>query len=527
MKHKNFLTGTKLGPSRRSFYLGMSAALLLGGCDPSYTYHSLTGTRAKEDVPGMRRTPVLNKRSHSAPAAASPEEGGLPPSSENTPYDQYDANGNEVSANTGSEDSNFFTRLFSSDKQEVKAPQYARKPLPGNPYSPITSAAAPVVGAQVKDIEKAPEPLEPAALEAASLPATENGASASTPVNETAANEPASEQKQGGFFDRIATFFDGGSKQDEQQQAESSQPAREVAKEAVKEPEASTVPDVKVVKEVPGYNAGEADSGSDKESLLGSISSHFVSDSKENEEKTTYPKLSSVPATPTEFDTVKQEHQNNVSELKADHGVALQDKESLDREVSGLPPESNALPVAQPELAMPAPPAAPASEEKLPAPDSLAKAPEEKSIFSHFTFSDTAQPSVPAEPVKEAAVEEQPAPQPQEEVKQSQPLFEPAGKLLGDASVKESEAEGQQAVKHEEHKEEAAAPQPVFSLKESGMEEQPAPQPQEEAKQSQPVFEPAEKLLEDTADLPSPEIIKSMRPSRYEARRKQAQNSDY
>lgn len=538
IKNKDLLTEIKPVPSRRCFYLGMSAVLLLGGCDPSYTYHSLTGTREKQETPGMRRTPVLNKRPHSSPSAASPAEASTQPSAEVTPYDQYDANGNEVSTAGAQESGNFFTHLFGlDDKPAAKDPaQYARKPLPGNPYSPLTSVAAPVVDAQVKDIAT-PEPLAApdaqAANEPASEPVSEPAADSNTSAS-AAADEAAPSEKQEGFFERIASFFDSGSKQGEQQQGDTSQPSGEVAKETVEVPEASTVPDVKVVKEVPGY-AGEADSGSDKESLLGSISSHFVSDSKENQSKATYPQLSSIPATPTEFDSVKQEQQQNLNELKSEHGAALQDKEALDREVSGLPPEEAGLApqpsprpdLAQPDLAMPVAPSAPASGENLPASDSLAKAPEEKSIFSHFTFSDHVEPSVPAAPAKEAAVEEHPAAaQPQEEAKQPQPSFEPASKLFeANTSSKGDSVEEPPAAKQEE---EAINPAPVFTTKEANIEEQPsAAQPQEEAGQSQPVFEPAEKLLEDTASLPSPEIIKSMRPSRYEVRRKQAQNSDY
>ncbi len=318
MKDKLLLTKANITLSR-SLYVSVSAIMLLSGCAASTNlWESINGEREVDYEGGGHRRPVLNPRNA---AAVSPNK--MPPMvtsvtpqktevAIDNPYDQYGASiqqqadisvdkSSAVHDADKSEDGNFFTRLFTYDEpapEPVKpviqettvVPQYVapvRKQIIGNPYIP--RGAAPVVEPQVKNIASEPKPQ---------------------PVNVVAKSEPVKST------------------------------APEIAKSvnsSVNTP-VNTVEPVKVNASDSSAQAPEAKPA--EETLLGSIGSklNFFGSGEKKEASEPYPQISSVPEKPAEFEAVKNSQQQNLDELKSDHGAAQQEKISLDREVSGAVP---------------------------------------------------------------------------------------------------------------------------------------------------------------------------------------------
>lgn len=318
-KNKKFLTKIVLAAPRGSLYVGVSAALLLSGCSASNLWSNATSSGSSQHVDGVRRTPALNNARASSEAAkmASPKLPKSPPmpikapesvaATISTPYDQYDAAGGEISAPvpsaTASEgNGDFFSRLLglagASAKQPVpkESPLYMkRKLLPGNPYLPEGTLLVPFSDEKTKEvIETVKEPAKESMGEAVkeNVPMTEiSPAIDPVPIVESIpASEPA--------------------------------------------------PIVESIKEVADKDIVNA---SPDETLLGRITSKLsIFDADKGVVSAPYPEISSVPPKPEEFEAVKRSQQQIFNELQAEHDAALEEKKSLDLEVSGALPEEKA-----------------------------------------------------------------------------------------------------------------------------------------------------------------------------------------
>ncbi len=319
---------------QKTIYLGSLTALLLAGCNQSTSWEQLTGERPEQKIDGPRRTPLLNQsgamrptpelKNSSAvqiPAPAFSKDTGKPAMS---PYDMYDANGNEVSKL--SQEAPIVTnknalpnpqpymvqpdisnKLPEPKEEKIELIKPERKPLAGNPYAPentITSeknTPAPVVDVkpeikpEVKVEEKIADLPKPQLVtqepQTTDMPAVKIEELKETPKIETATApktdslpEPQSTKENGDLFDRISSYFSSDSSTStESQQAE-------------------------------------------------------------------YPKISSVPPKPEEFDAVKREKQQNMDELKSEHSAAQQEKENLEQEVSGTEPVKPLLPPTEKKI---------------------------------------------------------------------------------------------------------------------------------------------------------------------------------
>ncbi len=522
MKNKQFSDKNHL-TTRTSLYVGGIAALLLTGCSAvSENWENFTGTRAQQVVSGSRRIPTLNphrampskieqpQNTENAarveavdtnnirqPEPVRMQQPASPPSDDN-PFDKYDANGNEISSDktdsTTNKNSNFFTDLtgidFSSSKPVTpKEPLPAsnnepvfRKPLAGNPYSPEGTAVAPLITAPANNSAKESELYKESEPEKRS------------------SVEPQKEN----FFDRIGSYFSDEKKLD-----------------------------------------------------------NATSDFNNMPATSERPEISSVPPKPTEFDVIKNEKQQNFDDLKLERTIATQEKESLEREVSGMTPEKSVNSLTPPSIApivveekktdlkqpdltqkiMSLP--EPKSEEPLPETNlgkTTTSITEEKPAF--FQNSSTMENKPSSEPttvVYSTPFPEKPTPEqiPADEQKSS--YFDRIMKSLDSDSTVQSDA------KPEPKKEETIketnviefAPKPIISetITENNFKNDvvtPVKESDDKIStsadsdnKSDPYsnFQPASKVIGDTSALPSPDIIKTMRPSRYESLRQQSNSN--
>lgn len=609
-KDKLFLTKSNLAVSRSNIYLGVSAVLLLGGCSTVSSVSSsvtsgvtgvFSGERAGQYADGPRRAPAFNSRPTAAPAS-SPSAAKMPPmvtfvspqkseSPINSPYDQFDANGNEVSVSTEKasapensapeNNGNFFSRLVGSNESSSveSAPKEStakntvldtgRKQLLGNPYSPKPLLNMPSLEPQIKELE---------------------------PQIKEVAKEPEFE-----VINKVETVPEIVN-------------TPVVKSTNIVEP-TNPINVVEPVKESANENVVQESS---EETLLGRIGSKLnIFDSNENDksQEEAYPEISSVPPKPEEFDAIKRDQQQNFNELKLDHVVAQQEKQSLDHEVSGSEPALVVVPSVQPVVApvveeKPSPfgnkikslseqPAPEKIVAPLPFPEpegsvkeniqpivmeekpaivkgkrysfddvmeSLSEKPSSEQIVAPLPFptpegnvaKDNIQPTVMEE--QPAIVEEQPnffervfmtpkeqeasekvvaplpVPAPEENIKDSNP---PVPAIV--PAIVEEEPNFFERVfmtpKEQEASEKVEAPLPVTSLEEVKVEAPSAKTVEDKAVEDKAVEDKASELkpqleqssesTDSTAPLPSPDIIKTMRPSRYEGRRNSTQNSAY
>lgn len=528
LKDDNLLTTSSLAISRRGVYLGVSMVLLLTGCSmPSFS-NIFSDERDEQRVDGGRRAPAYNNHSMNSqtPAAtiiAAEAKTKLPPmvttvspqkveTSLDSPYDKYDASGNEVEVqDTGVQDANaaqpenkqeekkwFFSNWFGSDEethketadavesavpmQKVDLPSVARKPFLGNPYTPrppsgnqapsVTPLLAvdPKAEPQVKDDSREPritfvdnsQPEKPAASvpEPVSSPVADN---ANINFNTVSNAEP------------------------EQKYISNAEPEQKY-------------------NSMPGLYAesppsAEAASTGD-ETLLGRIGSKLdvfeLSDRGPDKTPADYPEVSSVPQRPAEFDAIKREQQQNLDELKQDHGISQKGRELLEREA------------ATSDLRAPSVAQQPAAE----------SAPEKKV--------EQPVPAAPSSASGNSNVEDNNASETVEATSDEQPDF--FDRLLARMNISKTDTNHDEIkpvddfVSKQAESPSSSGSVPVSSLNEVNIEAKPENNNSEYSNATtaanvaqDPSFQPAENIT--GAALPSPDIIKTMRPSRYETRR--------
>jgi|GEM_PF-4646259 len=139
--------------NNKKFYFGMLTLSLLTACSGNSMMEKISGERSPQAVKGARHAPELNAKLKSAPSLSEPVPAAAAAAA--SPYDNYDASGNfanKASKNAPAESpktGNFFTRLIDGDdaaKPEENGAE-TRKPFAGSPYSPETSATAPIPAA--------------------------------------------------------------------------------------------------------------------------------------------------------------------------------------------------------------------------------------------------------------------------------------------------------------------------------------------------------------------------------------------
>ncbi len=538
MKNKLFLTKANLSLPRSNFYLGMSAVLLLGGCETvsnvssnvtssfsSIVGESVSGDRTGTYSDGPRRAPMLNNtRSLANQPKIPPMVTNIKSSKSNSeidsPYDKYDADGSEV---VGADSGNFFTNWMGTGESAPKQQHVVknqethgvRKQLIGNPYAPRTSLTPPLLDMQTKEVVK---------------------------------------EKEVDFINKPA--------------------------EGVKVPALALESIVEPVKEstkaVISENADEKIPESSDDGLLGRISSSLnifdfnKSDTRTDASEAPYPEISSVPVTPEEFDAIKREKEQNFNELQSEHSVAQHEKEAVEREVSGSVKEVAPTPAPAPILApIPSPhtsyqspagnkgksaafddvmkslleePSAEKMAEPLPEPvaqelvlekndEKSASAEDEEPNFFERLFSSPDESSTEKQPATEPASKSLPEAVPEKETKQEN----------SKSSVVDEEPnfferlfyspdEQPTAGKVESPKSEFNVP--ITSLDEVKVEAKSAKTTEykavySESSETKPQLETLSEQNAETTSLPSPDIIKTMRPSRYEERRNSINNSAY
>ncbi len=596
VKNELLITKKSQNNKHKNLYLALSVALMLGGCETTTSMmNNITGERSSGHSSGSRRVPALNNgRVAPAPVRTQPEAGSVAPAprveqkpatrtAADSPYDQYDENGNEVAAaDDSSGGSDFFSDWFGFGKPSPQQPDVkqsgshiARKPLPGNPAlakniskgqvaqpaakpliehsefnvntvepaveQPVAQEApkehvlelpvaketpkAPVVETPVvQESPKAPVVETPVVQETPKAPVVETpvvqetskAPVVETPVVQETPRAPALESTEVGVA--VEPAF-------EQQSL-----AKEVAEEAGKEQQPVQQP-------VQQAESENVDKTQPKETLLGRIGSklNIFDSKKKSEPQQAYPEISSVPPKPEEFEAIKQDKQQNFNNLQFDTHVAEQEKQSLDSEVSGVPVPPVAATVEPPVVSKPAVSTA------------ISDSSDKVSPPLPVQGQDLSEKPVAVEEAPKAPVAETPAvetPVVQESPKApavETPVVQETPPVA--ASVGENE-QVSPAVIADTNK---ASPLPVSSLQEVDVKTSPmqpamdnSPAPVQSAVE-QPVAEqsdegqadngssgsqPASKLL-GAESLPSPDIIKTMRPSRYDIRKKQAQNYDY
>lgn len=559
-KAESLLTTSSLTISRKSVCLGLSTILLLTGCSMPSFDDIFGDSRPDQKVEGVRHAPAYNNRTMNAPSPAesitpSPAEANakLPPmvtsvspqkveTALDNPYDKYDAAGNEVEVkDTSAGDVNaaqpenkpedkkwFFSDWFGSDEEapketaestetkspeKVEPPVVVRKAFIGNPYTPkpLSSNQAPAISPLLTDSDTGQQ--------------TKDQGKDTARESMITFVDSAKPEKSAPIIVSGKTSIDTASNV-EPVNTTSAEPAREYNSMPSLEAESQQSPA----------------SPSSDETLLGRIGSKLdlfeLSDRGPDKASADYPEVSSVPQKPDEFDAIKQEQQQNLDELKQDHSAAQKEQELLEREAttpsvpatSNQPASSPAVqssePAAEKKVEQPAQPLTMenkkdvAKEEVPPAPDvaaapsvALQPAPEQPAAAS---------PSLASQ---NSNVEDNNASKVQESSDEQSPgLFDRlitkisnATKLSGDKPVDDTTSE-------QAENPAPATSVPVSSLNEVNIEAKPEKKDSEYSGITaaanvapDPSFQPAEDIT--GAALPSPEIIKTMRPSRYEARR--------
>ncbi len=330
---KNILYSNQKNPklSYKGFYLSGLAILLLGGCDMTNFMDNMTGARSDQQVIGGRRIPNLNpRRAVSTKAEAASEQVKTQQQTANTPYDMYDANGNEIvksskeSTDAGN-DTGTFSKFIDSNFSAPKQPAVTEtKPLPLGKEITQDKFTTPALKAndsipqnpntQLGHKPLAGNPYSPEGLMI--TPLTE------TKLTETKIEEIKTTEKPTEKFKDIEVTNNSNINLDT--------PKLEVPKEEIK-----------------AETKTEA-----KEDFFDRIGSYFTFDSKEEPKKeaaeSDYPKISSVPPKPEEFEIIKRDQQQNFNELKLEHKVAEQEKLSLESEVSGELPVKSSPSLTQP-----------------------------------------------------------------------------------------------------------------------------------------------------------------------------------
>lgn len=466
MKNKLFSTKKNLISSHNGFYLGGLAILLLSGCDASNVIESLTGTRADQQVVGGRRIPNLNPR-RSIPSKieqpkTEPSFTTTQPQAANNPYDMYDAGGNEVTKPSKESviiesniNSSVNTKFTDSNFSAPKQPALTN-PAPKNLDMP--ASRKPLAG----------NPYSPEASAPASVVKIQ--------AEEIKITETIKESKN------ISLNMEA--------------PKLESKKE-------------------------------DNEDLFGQIGSYFTFDtettSKKDDTQSTYPKISSVPPKPEEFETIKIENQQNFNDLKLEHNVATQEKISLEREVSGeLPeksPEESIIPLVQSISPI-------VVEEK--------KSSENKMGLKQPSFEQKIL-TLPA-PISDEEISKKDEPVIAVEVKK--PVLEQSNFYQNNGLPPLSEPEPKEKSSYfsdiltplwggddsQSDSKDTVIVSPTYAPAEDKIKAYSAPlisAKKEDGSESnsQSSFEPASKVLGDTSSLPSPEMIKTLPPSRYEGLR--------
>ncbi len=591
IKDDNLLTTSSLAISRRGVYLGVSVALLLTGCSMPSVGGIFSDERDEQRVEGARHAPVYNNRSlkPQAESPSAPNVNKLPPmvtnitpkkdTSLNNPYDQYDANGNEVevddssaSNNTqpdGKQEKSFFSGWFGSDEEATKeaaqpnnmekpaepaAPPVVRKSFIGNPYNPKpVSHNQPLVISPQLPLESKTSSNEPKITFNDTVAADKNPApdlgnpiiNAMSPTSDAATNAANDEQAK-------------------------------LANAAMADSSSEQEPLI-----IPGDKPAQEQALSD-ETLLGRIGSKLdifdlsdrgedkPEDKPQEQAAADYPDISSVPQRPEAFDAVNRDKQQNFNELQSDHTASQKQKESLEREAPAPSEPAKSEPASKAE------PKSSIDEKKIDqiAKRSVAVASKDNVKKEVPVLSEVAAfVAQPAETPAAQAVQQTPPPAPflaseksnindMEENKDAQAEVQPdASQSAEDAQpgffdslinkipgMKPSEEAASDKV--EEPAPVAAAPvmaepvaaapaisEPVSSLSEINIEAKPEKKeesheeakangnwssgiteaPAIEAVAADPAFAPV-----NPAVLPSPDLIKTMRPSRYEARRAEA-----
>ncbi|MEQ1704544.1 MAG: hypothetical protein ABL867_01065 [Rickettsiales bacterium] len=507
IKDENLLTTSSLTISRMGICLGVSTILLLTGCGMSSVTDMFGDGRSSQKIDGGRRAPTHNSRAIKSPDMPPATSNKLPPMVTSVspqkvetplddPYDKYDAYGNEVpeaevvqAENDSGSKKGFFSGWFSFDDETPKEvveskepverivePIVARKSFLGNPYRP-KGIANPLMGSSV--------PLSPQSK----LEAKESKIMFVDAAEPEKASiivvEKASDQNTNVNVGNNTELLDSAS--------------------------------------VPPADVPPAEP---EETLLGSIGSkldvfRLSASEPEKARPTAYPDLSSVPPRPEAFDAVKRDQQQNFNELKQEHGISKQEKELLEREAPtpSVPDTSNqspssleseplkedlspvagvvTVPPLQPALEHPPAPFL-ASEksniEENSVPVIVETMEEDKPNFFERIFSSFSE-TKPVEETFSGVVENQ-----------------ETETVASISSLSEVNIEASSDNKEEAH--EKAKVIDDIAASAVAIAESPIPS-------ADPAYDPASQSLDVPDSLPSPAIIKTIRPSRYDTRRTQ------
>ncbi|MEZ5692114.1 MAG: hypothetical protein R3D71_10705 [Rickettsiales bacterium] len=469
MKNRRFFAVKKFDSYRGKLYLGACTVLLLGGCQGASVTELFSDPRPEQVVDGPRRSPLLNPEAEKSADPVEDEEVSVKGDDEQqevaekkvlTPYDSYDENGNEVKSSSigddleevGNDIGDFFSNLFDFSSDDKKKS-----------------------GAELADNQRKPFPGNPYLPE--------------------------------GVSDAI--FYD-------------EQYGEEVLEEEILDEDI--------------FQAGEG-------------KTEFVEDSKDDSDRTVLgsisdtsapsaPKLSSVPQVPDDFARIKNEQQQDFSELEDARDQALKEKEALEREVAGSSPSDETTSSSSEKVSLPSSsssnPFDVSSEVKGSVKgDRFIILEEENVVIEPQEGSDDEHGNAAEEVVSDKKVY---APVKQTDdmnKKEAQPLplVEDVGgkeQELGSISAKPMPAPPLVDNESEEFVEEelldnstanssASDSQPIADKTVSNKTEESAPvvEEVEQSKDTDDVFTPASEILEDASALPSPDIIKTMRPSRY------------
>lgn len=472
---------------------------------------------------------------------------------------------------------NYFTRLLGWDSSESEKPVELekpvvketktvgyRKPLPENNYMPANGMVAPVEHAPVAITSIHKKVKTPVVLPASKSLKNDTSPSKDTgkdivpvfpPVSEKPAQSDAAKiekQEKINSLQAIPSVSQEDKKLlDKEVLGEITAPVPVVAPEPV-------VEDIKTPVVLP-------------------VSQSLKNDVLSNND--VVPALSSVPEKPAQFDSVKTEHQEKLNELKSVHSIAQEDKKVLDNEVAGVVPApvvTPIIPLSPPVVEETKSPVAVIEKEtapvKLEIPDSVSASDSNASLPSPSETVVIGSVPVTAndKPLESSSLEK---------VVTEKPLVSASGKLPVKKSSKKTtnkqsahilgvlkaEKPAETPVETPVEKPQATESAPVSYLPEVSvpsqdssvgsvkMEDAPvivkssevlqntvvqpiAGQPvverpvaekpvEEKPVAAQSDFVPASALADTISKLPSPEIVKSMKPSRYETQR--TSNSSY
>lgn len=488
MKNKQVLANKNPVSLHKTIYVSGLAALLLAGCGQTTSWEQLTGIRPEQRIDGPRRSPLLNQRTAPIYGAEFKDNAmGQAPQLDYqptikpaaSPYDMYDDKGNEISkspqkapaapstANNRTPKDLHAQGTYLKESKETKSlsKEPDRKPLAGNPYAPAGSM-----------LEETPKPAK--ILEA--TPETK-------PVD-LYSGKPAAQESS--IIEKTA---------------EQPTPISEIKSGSLPEPQTTK---------------GDGDFFD----RIGSYFSTETKDTKTGGEQSEYPKISSVPPKPEEFDAVKREQQQNLDELKFERTAAQQEKGDLEQELSGGTPIKPLLPSTEKpqektlgKVKIPTSSVTPIvvddKKTELKEPDFAKTAPalslpapneENKTTTTDFI--------VPVSPPQENVAAEPQAP--------SKPLLEVSAPKALEASSEPKEEAPTVAPATAYKAEDNISGDGSYSVSDSYLQSSFVPA-SEFLKKMDNATPPAQ-----DSSLPSPSIIKTMPPSRYEGLRKQPNSAN-